>query len=249
MNIAIVGTGYVGLVSGTCFAEMGVNVTCVDVNQAKIESLQKGEIPIYEPGLDEMVLRNQREGRLHFTTDLASILDDVEMVVPKIFACGLNWHRKELLEQFGADIPGGCKMCYQFEATVLVIRKTERTYRLAQEWRTFILRHPECVRDVETDSERAAQLAGYFENRADQSILTMLVYKYMALGCPIRACWDFHLGLNVFGRPAILVARNKSGSAHRMSLAFRLRRAVERIVWAVQDRLERHGIRICWLHV
>ena len=80
MNIAIVGTGYVGLVSGTCFAEMGVNVTCVDVNQAKIETLQKGEIPIYEPGLDEMVLRNQREGRLKFTTDLASILDDVEMV-------------------------------------------------------------------------------------------------------------------------------------------------------------------------
>ena len=80
MNIAIVGTGYVGLVSGTCFAEMGVNVTCVDVNQAKIESLQKGEIPIYEPGLDEMVLRNQREGRLKFTTDLASVLDDVEMV-------------------------------------------------------------------------------------------------------------------------------------------------------------------------
>lgn len=80
MNIAIVGTGYVGLVSGTCFAEMGVNVTCVDVNQAKIETLQKGQIPIYEPGLDEMVLRNQREGRLKFTTDLASVLDDVEMV-------------------------------------------------------------------------------------------------------------------------------------------------------------------------
>ena len=80
MNIAIVGTGYVGLVSGTCFAEMGVNVTCVDVNQAKIESLQKGQIPIYEPGLDEMVLRNQKEGRLKFTTDLTSVLDDVEMV-------------------------------------------------------------------------------------------------------------------------------------------------------------------------
>ena len=80
MNIAIVGTGYVGLVSGTCFAEMGVNVTCVDVNEEKIRSLQEGKVPIYEPGLDEMVLRNQREGRLHFTTDLTSCLDDVEVV-------------------------------------------------------------------------------------------------------------------------------------------------------------------------
>ena len=80
MNIAIVGTGYVGLVSGTCFAEMGVNVTCVDVNEEKIRSLQEGKVPIYEPGLDEMVLRNQREGRLYFTTDLTSCLDDVEVV-------------------------------------------------------------------------------------------------------------------------------------------------------------------------
>jgi UDPglucose 6-dehydrogenase len=80
MNIAIVGTGYVGLVSGTCFAEMGVDVTCVDVNKEKIEKLQKGEIPIYESGLDEMVLRNQKEGRLHFTTDITSCLDDVEIV-------------------------------------------------------------------------------------------------------------------------------------------------------------------------
>lgn len=80
MNIAIVGTGYVGLVSGTCFAEMGVNVTCVDVDQQKIYNLQQGQVPIYEPGLDEMVLRNQREGRLHFTTDLTSCLNDVEIV-------------------------------------------------------------------------------------------------------------------------------------------------------------------------
>lgn len=80
MNIAIVGTGYVGLVSGTCFAEMGVNVTCVDVNKAKIESLQQGVIPIYEPGLEEMVLRNHKEGRLKFTTDLTSCIDDVELV-------------------------------------------------------------------------------------------------------------------------------------------------------------------------
>ena len=80
MNIAIVGTGYVGLVSGTCFAEMGVNVTCVDVNQQKIKNLQQGQIPIYEPGLDEMVLRNQREGRLPFTTDIKSCLNDVEII-------------------------------------------------------------------------------------------------------------------------------------------------------------------------
>lgn len=80
MNIAIVGTGYVGLVSGTCFAEMGVNVTCVDIDTEKIERLKAGDIPIYEPGLDEMVVRNYREGRLRFTTDLKEIIDDVEMV-------------------------------------------------------------------------------------------------------------------------------------------------------------------------
>lgn len=80
MNIAIIGTGYVGLVSGTCFAEMGVHVTCVDVDKGKIENLLAGKIPIYEPGLEEMVLRNQREGRLNFTTDLTSCLDNVEIV-------------------------------------------------------------------------------------------------------------------------------------------------------------------------
>ena len=80
MNIAIVGTGYVGLVSGTCFAETGVNVTCVDVDEKKIERLQQGEIPIYEPGLDQLVIKNVKAGRLKFTTDLASILNDQEIV-------------------------------------------------------------------------------------------------------------------------------------------------------------------------
>lgn len=80
MKIAIVGTGYVGLVSGACFAEMGVEVTCVDINEEKIKSLREGIIPIYEPGLEEMVLRNHREGRLHFTTQLTDCLDEVEAV-------------------------------------------------------------------------------------------------------------------------------------------------------------------------
>ncbi len=80
MNIAIVGTGYVGLVSGTCFADTGANVTCVDVDSEKIERLKRGEVPIYEPGLDELVVKNVKAGRLKFTTDLASVLNEQEVV-------------------------------------------------------------------------------------------------------------------------------------------------------------------------
>ncbi|WP_291596264.1 UDP-glucose dehydrogenase family protein [Bacteroides sp.] len=80
MKIAIVGTGYVGLVTGTCFSEMGVNVTCVDVVTSKIENLNKGIIPIYEPGLEDMIHRNYDAGRLKFTTSLVSCLDDVEVI-------------------------------------------------------------------------------------------------------------------------------------------------------------------------
>lgn len=80
MNIAIVGSGYVGLVTGACFAEIGADVTCVDVNREKIEMLEQGEIPIYEPGLKDLILKNKKAGRLSFTTSLENVLDRVQVI-------------------------------------------------------------------------------------------------------------------------------------------------------------------------
>ncbi len=80
MKIAVVGTGYVGLVSGACFAEMGVDVSCVDIDKTKIEGLKNGIIPIYEPGLEDMVMRNVKAERLHFTTQITDVLDQVQVV-------------------------------------------------------------------------------------------------------------------------------------------------------------------------
>lgn len=80
MNIAVVGTGYVGLVTGTCFAETGNNVTCVDIDSIKVDMLQLGQIPIYEPGLEKLFIRNQKEGRLHFTTSLSDGIKEAQVI-------------------------------------------------------------------------------------------------------------------------------------------------------------------------
>ena len=80
MHIAVIGTGYVGLVTGACFAEFGVDVTCVDVDTSKIEKLNNGVIPIYEPGLDQIVEKNVKAGRLHFTTDIRSAVEGARVV-------------------------------------------------------------------------------------------------------------------------------------------------------------------------
>jgi len=79
MKISVIGTGYVGLVSGTCFAQMGNSVTCVDIDAKKVEELKKGNVPIYEPGLEEMVLENHKNGTLKFTTNIKEALDVSEI--------------------------------------------------------------------------------------------------------------------------------------------------------------------------
>lgn len=96
MDVAIIGTGYVGLVTGTCLAELGNEVTCVDIDAKKIERLEQGEIPIYEPGLEELVRRNHKEGRLKFTTDMATAVKDAEVVFSAVGTPPDKDHRADL---------------------------------------------------------------------------------------------------------------------------------------------------------
>ncbi len=112
MNIAVIGTGYVGLVTGTCLAELGNNIICVDIDETKISNLKKGKIPIYEPGLEELVLRNHKEGRLDFTTDAKKAIQSSEVVFSAVGTPPDKDHRADLTavmkvaETFGKHLNG-----------------------------------------------------------------------------------------------------------------------------------------------
>ena len=109
MKIGVVGTGYVGLVSGTCFAEFGVNVVCIDKDEPKIEGLKRGVMPIYEPGLEDLVAKQVSSGRLTFTTDLASAVKDADAV---FIAVGTPTRKKD----------GHADLTYVYEATREIAR-------------------------------------------------------------------------------------------------------------------------------
>lgn len=212
-----------------------------DLIWAELSKLDDGDILVWCDA-EDVLYPNARQWRRLFR-----LMESAEMIVPKIFACGMNWNRKEILERFSGVVPAGCQMCYQFEANAIIFRKTPRVVRLVSEWRDIALNHPECMPFVEGD--RTGQLPGFIENRSDQSVLTLLIYKYVSQGLPVRRVWDFHFGWNVFGNPAILVVRQRGGGGYSWRWSARLRRAAERIVWACQDFLERHGLRICWIRV
>ncbi|MBF0124305.1 MAG: UDP-glucose/GDP-mannose dehydrogenase family protein [Magnetococcales bacterium] len=113
MHITMIGTGYVGLVSGACFSEFGVTVTCVDTDESKIERLNRGEIPIYEPGLDRLVQRNSQAGRLLFTTDTAAAVRDSAVV---FIAVGTPERRED----------GAADLSYVFEAARTIARNMNK---------------------------------------------------------------------------------------------------------------------------
>ena len=180
MNVVMIGTGYVGLVSGTCFAEFGANVTCVDVDESKVTRLLNGEIPIYEPGLDELVASNVRDGRLKFTTDLGSVAGAADLV---FIAVGTPSRRGdgfadlsfvyEAAKQLAQHLYGYTVIVDKSTVPVGTARNVERIIREANPEADFdVASNPEFLREgaaisdfmrpdrvvIGTESERAEKL-------------------------------------------------------------------------------------------
>ncbi|MFT4563511.1 MAG: UDPglucose 6-dehydrogenase [Gammaproteobacteria bacterium] len=155
MNVVLIGTGYVGLVSGTCFAEFGANVTCVDVDASKVAKLLDGQIPIYEPGLEALVAKNVREQRLNFTTDLASVAGDADLV---FIAVGTPSRRGdgfadlsfvyEAAKQLASHLSGYTVIVDKSTVPVGTARNVERIIREANPQADFdVASNPEFLRE------------------------------------------------------------------------------------------------------
>ena len=136
MNICVVGTGYVGLVAGTCFSDLGFRVTCVDTVAEKIRALQRGEVPIYEPGLDALIRRNVREGRLHFTLDGGPALASADVVFIAVGTPGLPDGSADLsqvlavAEAIAADKGETFEWSVEDKNTLVLSRRSKRAMRV-----------------------------------------------------------------------------------------------------------------------
>ena len=152
MRLAMVGTGYVGLVSGTCFAEFGVHVTCVDKDASKIERLKKGEIPIYEPGLEELVEKQVQAGRLDFTTDLAEAMKEADAV---FIAVGTPSRRGDGHADLKYVYEAAKEIAELAEGYTVVVTKSTVPVGTAREVEAIIAKHkkPDAVLDVASNPE------------------------------------------------------------------------------------------------
>jgi UDPglucose 6-dehydrogenase len=195
MHIAMIGTGYVGLVSAACFAEFGVEVTAVDSDRGKIERLQNGEIPIYEPGLEELVVRNIEAGRLTFTTELASALEEVDAV---FIAVGTPSRRGDGHADLTYLFAAGEQIAHGLKGDALVVtkstvpvgtgRKLQQLFaRLRPDLRVEVASNPEFLREGSAieDFMRPDRVVVGVENEQAQEVLERLYRPLNLIQTPI----------------------------------------------------------------
>ena len=149
MRIAVIGSGYVGLVAGTCFAESGHDVTCIDVNQKKIQALRRGELPIYEPGLEELVHRNLAARRLHFTEDLAAAVGAAQVVFIAVGTPEGETGRADLQYVLGAAEQVGRALKHY----TVIVDKSTVPVGTADKVQAVVARHTRCEFDVVSNPE------------------------------------------------------------------------------------------------